>query len=48
MMLAMCTELEAKFRYGKRQDINFLWTVLSEYSDITKDLWDTRYSTLLT
>jgi len=48
IMLAMCTELEAHFRYGKRDDIRFLWTVLNEYSDMTKDLWDTRYSALLT
>lgn len=48
IMLAMCTELEAKFRYGKRDDISYLWTVLSEHSDMTKDLWETRYSTLLT
>jgi hypothetical protein len=48
IMLAMCTELEAHFRYGKREDIRFLWTVLNEFSDMTKDLWDTRYSALLT
>jgi len=48
IMLAMCTELEAHFRYGKRDDIKFLWTVLNEFSDMTQDLWDTRYSTLLT
>lgn len=48
LMLAMSTELEAHFRYGKRDDIRFLWTVLNEYSDISKDLWDSRYSSLLT
>lgn len=48
IMLAMCTEIEAHFRYGKRDDITYLWTALNEYSDMTKDLWDTRYSTLLT
>lgn len=48
LMVAMSTELEAHFRYGKREDIKYLWTVLNEYSDITKDLWDSRYSTLLT
>jgi hypothetical protein len=46
IMLAMCTELEAHFHYGKRDDIRFLWTVLNQYSDMTKDLWDTRYAAL--
>lgn len=47
LMVAISTELEAHFRYGRRDDIKFLWTILNEYSDITKDIWDSRYSTLL-
>jgi hypothetical protein len=47
MMLAISTEIEAHFHYGKKEDIKFLWTVLNDYSDMTKDLWETRYRDLL-
>lgn len=47
IMLAMATEIEVHFGYEQREKVMFLWTVLIEYSDITKDLWDTRYKALL-
>jgi hypothetical protein len=47
IMLAMATEIDVHFRYQQREKVMFLWTVLIEYSDITKDFWDTRYKALL-
>ena len=47
-MLAMSTEIEIHFSYDQRQKVKFLWTILNEYSDMTKDFWDTRYAALLT
>jgi len=48
IMLAMATEIELHFNYGQREKVMFLWTILNEYSDMTKDFWVTRYSALLT
>ena len=47
IMLAIVSEIEAHFRYDLNQRARYLWTILIEYSDITKDLWEHRYSTLL-
>lgn len=48
IMLAMATEIELHFSFEQREKVMFLWTVLKEYSDMTKDFWSTRYSALLT
>lgn len=48
IMLAMATEIEIHFNYQQREKVMFLWTILREYSDMSKDFWDTRYSALLT
>jgi hypothetical protein len=47
LMLAMSTEIEVHFNYNQREKIMFLWTILNEHSDMTKDFWDTRYEKLL-
>jgi hypothetical protein len=47
LMVAMCSEIDTHFRYGKKEDLKFLWTILNEYSDISKDLWENRYCDLL-
>jgi hypothetical protein len=47
-MVAMSTEIEIHFNYDQREKVKFLWTILNEYSDMTKDFWDTRYAALLT
>ena len=47
LMLTMSTEIESHFRSGRQEDIKFVWSILNEFSDIT-NLWDARYSTLLT
>ncbi|HYX72752.1 MAG TPA: hypothetical protein VE732_08275, partial [Nitrososphaera sp.] len=47
IMLAIISEIEAHFNYELNQRARYLWTLLIEYSDIAKDFWEKRYSTLL-
>lgn len=47
LVLAMASEIEIHFNYAQREKIMFLWTILNEYSDMTKDIWETRYEKLL-
>jgi len=47
LMLAIASEVEGHFHFGRNQKARYLWKVFSEHSDITKDFWDTRYSALL-
>lgn len=47
LMLAIASEIEGHFNFGRNEKARYLWGVFSEHSDITKDFWDTRYSTLL-
>jgi hypothetical protein len=47
LMLAIASEIEIHFNFGRNEKARYLWAVFSEHSDITKDFWDTRYSTLL-
>lgn len=47
LMLAIASEIEAHFRYGRNEKIRYLWQFFSEHSDITKDFWETRYESLL-
>jgi hypothetical protein len=47
LMLAIASEIEIHFNFGRNERARYLWGVFSEHSDITKDFWDTRYSTLL-
>ena len=43
LMLAIVSEIEGHFHFGRNQKARYLWKVFSEHSDITKDFWDTRY-----
>jgi len=47
LMLAIVSEIEGHFHFGRNEKARYLWGVFSEHSDITKDFWDTRYSALL-
>ncbi|MDX6384206.1 MAG: hypothetical protein QOK48_1779 [Blastocatellia bacterium] len=47
LMLAIASEIEIHFNFGRNEKARYLWAVFSEHSDITKDFWDTRYSALL-
>jgi hypothetical protein len=44
LMLAIVSEIEIHFHYDLSQRLRFIWTVVSEYSDIAKDFWTMRYS----
>jgi Family of unknown function (DUF5677) len=47
LTLAMVSEIEGHFRYGKAETAKYLWTILRAYSNISKDFYDTRYAALL-
>lgn len=47
LMLAIISEIEIHFHYDLNQRLRFIWTVVSEYSDIAKDFWNIRYSKAL-
>lgn len=47
LMLAISTELDLYFNYGQRERLLYLWTILIEYSDATRDLWETEYQARL-
>lgn len=47
LVLAIVSEIEIHFNYGLNQRCRYLWVVLNEASDISKDLWDRRYSSHL-
>lgn len=47
LMLAIASEMEAHFNYGRNEKARYLWQFFSEHSDMSKDFWDARYSTLL-
>jgi hypothetical protein len=47
LMLSITSEIEGHFHFGRNEKTRYLWGVFSEYSDITKDFWESRYSTLL-
>lgn len=46
-MLAITSEIEAHFGYGRNEKARYLWAYFSEYSDMTKDFWESRYRVLL-
>ena len=47
LMLAIVSEIEGHFHFGRNEKARYLWTVFSEHSDTTKDFWETRYAALL-
>jgi hypothetical protein len=47
LLLAIATEVDVHFKYNHTEKLKFVWTVLNEHSDMTKDFWDRRYSALL-
>jgi hypothetical protein len=47
LMMAMASEIEGHFEYGKAETAKYLWTILGAYSHIAKDFYDTRYAALL-
>lgn len=48
LMLAICSEIEAHFKYRLNQRLRYLWTLCSPSSGIIKDFWETRYTTYIT
>lgn len=47
LMLAIVTEIELHFKYGHDKTAKYLWTFFGEHSGIVKEIYDTRYSSLL-
>ena len=47
LMLAIVSEIEGHFHFGRNQKAREIWTILNEYSDFALDFWNTRYSALL-
>ncbi|HEY0377226.1 MAG TPA: hypothetical protein VGC87_09735 [Pyrinomonadaceae bacterium] len=47
LLLAIASEIEAHFKYDLKERAKFVWQVLSEYSDISKDFYERRYQQLL-
>ncbi|HBB94189.1 MAG TPA: hypothetical protein DC054_02250 [Blastocatellia bacterium] len=47
LMLAIVSEIEGHFNFGRNQKAREVWTILCKYSDYALDLWDARYSTVL-
>jgi hypothetical protein len=47
LMLAIVSEVEGHFHFGRNQKARELWTLLNAHSDIALDFWDHRYKELL-
>lgn len=47
LMLAIVSEIEGHFHFGRNQKAREIWAILIKYSDIALDFWETRYSALL-
>lgn len=47
IMMAIVSEIEGHFHFGRNQKARELWTYLNQYSDIALDFWETRYAALL-
>jgi len=47
LMLAIVSEIEGHFHFGRNQKAREVWGILIKYSDIALDFWETRYSALL-
>jgi len=47
LMLAIVSEIEGHFHFGRNQKAREVWGILIKYSDIALDFWETRYSVLL-
>jgi len=48
LLVAICTELNNICGYGRDEKLSYLWRVLLEYWSEAKDLFDRRYSEMLT
>jgi len=47
LMLAIVSEIEGHFHFGRNQKARELWTLLNAHSDIALDFWEHRYKELL-
>jgi hypothetical protein len=47
LMLSIVTEIELHFKYDLDKRAKYLWTYFGEHSGIVKEIYDTRYSSLL-
>lgn len=47
LLLSLASEIEIHFRFSREQDLNFLWTMFNNYSDIPKEIYEHRYADLL-
>jgi len=48
LLLSLATEIENHFRFSDQRDLKFIWTMFNDYSDIPKEIYNQRYSSLLT
>jgi len=47
MMLALSSEIEARFRFGLRERIEYLWNVTSSVVVVAREMYEKRYAELL-
>ncbi len=47
LILALVSEIEAYFRFGLAERASYLWVLLRDYSPVSKELYEKRYSDLL-
>jgi len=47
LILAFFSELENILKFNHKEELKYLWTIVSEYWEVTKELYDKRYRSLL-
>jgi len=47
LLLALASEIEAHFLFGLAERIKYVWCILNAYSIAARELYDRRYSALL-
>lgn len=47
LMLAIVSEIEGHFHFGRNEKARYLWTIFNKHSDISLDFWESRYRKLL-
>lgn len=47
LMMSLVSEIEAHFKFDLAQRVKYLWGVLLNYSDLSKEIYEKRYATVL-
>jgi len=47
LMLAIVSEIEGHFLFGRNERARYLWTIFNKHSDFALDFWEARYKKLL-